>query len=379
MRCVASAAEAAAAEQVRFEGFDPRAVHGRLLQRPLAPRAARFASPRPLALRVLVAAAAALALHGAPARAATVGQLDNPDEDYHAASFAADPGESNNLTVNVAAHAVSFSDVGVSLSVRPPCTRLSDSSARCPRSPNLNVELGDGNDRLRIRYATPVPKLDTYALVNGGRGNDTLLGGAASEELEGGPGADVIDGGGGSDSLTGGEGADVLDGGPGADILDLHDYLGGAGDRTACGPGRDAVNLDLDPPDLLERDCEEIAAVPGQLPTAPTVNAAGAARYRAPCPRVGNGAVTRCSFHVRLSDQFGHLLADGSGRIRTVPYRGIRQRTTYLNFPVHLTARGRRLLLGHKPLIVATRISSDIRGPATRRGHETFDYRLRWH
>jgi hypothetical protein len=369
---------AIAAEQPRFEGLDPGAVQGRLPQRPLPACAARFACARPVPLRVLIAAAAALALHGAPAHAATVGQLDNPDEDYHAASFTADPGESNNLTVDVAAHAITFSDVGASLGVRPPCTRLSDSSARCPRSPNLNVELGDGNDRVAIRYATPVPKLDTYALVDGGRGNDTLQGGAASEELDGGPGADVIDGGGGSDSLSGGEGADLLDGGPGADIVNLHDYRGGADDRAACGPGRDAVNLDLDPPDLLERDCEAIAAVPGQLPTAPTVSADGAARYRAPCPRVGTGAATRCSFHVRLSDQSGRLLADGHGRIRTVPYRGIRQRTTYLNFPVQLTARGRRLLLGHMPLIVVTGISSDIRGPAARRGHETFNYRLRW-
>jgi hypothetical protein len=369
----------AAAEQLHFEGLERGAVRRRLLRRPLPARAARFVSPRPLPLRLLIAAAAAMALHAAPARAATVGQFDNPDEDYHTASFTADPGESNNLTISVAAHAVSFSDVGASLSVRPPCTSLSESSARCPRSPNLNVELGDGNDRVRIRYATPVPKRDIYALLDGGPGNDTLLGGAASEELDGGPGADVIDGGGGSDSLTGGEGGDVLDGGPGADILNLHDYGGGAGDRASCGPGRDAINLDLDPADLLERDCEEIAAVPGQMPTAPTVDAAGAARYRAPCPRVGTGVATRCSFHVRLSDQSGHLLADGRAQIRTVPYRGIRQRTTYLNFPLHLTARGRRLLLGHEPLIVATRISSDIRGPSTRRGHETFNYRLRWH
>src|SRR5258705_12377962 len=153
MRCVA-----AAGGQVRFEGLDPGAVQGCLPRRPLPARAARFASPRPLPLRLLIAAAAALALHGAPAHAATVGQLDNADEDYHAASFTADPGEGNKLTVNVAARAVRFSDVGASLSVRPPCTRLSDSTARCPRSPNLNVELGDGNARVRIRYATPVPK-----------------------------------------------------------------------------------------------------------------------------------------------------------------------------------------------------------------------------
>src|SRR6185295_5209674 len=46
--------------------------------------------------------------------------------------------------------------------------------------------------------------------VNGGDGDDTLIGGA---------GADLLAGNGGDDRLLGGPGADILDGGPGDNIL----------------------------------------------------------------------------------------------------------------------------------------------------------------
>ena len=57
------------------------------------------------------------------------------------------------------------------------------------------------------------------ALLNGGRGADTLTGGSAADILIGGNGADVLSGGGGRDFLIGGNGIDRLTGGGADDIL----------------------------------------------------------------------------------------------------------------------------------------------------------------
>lgn len=53
--------------------------------------------------------------------------------------------------------------------------------------------------------------------VNGGAGNDLVLGTAAAETLKGNGGNDCILGGGGDDTLNGGAGTDVCIGGPGVD------------------------------------------------------------------------------------------------------------------------------------------------------------------
>ncbi|MHA7875977.1 calcium-binding protein [Roseivivax sp.] len=61
-------------------------------------------------------------------------------------------------------------------------------------------------------------------------GQDTLEGGAGADELQGGLGDDLLSGGSGDDALHGREGADVLSGGQGADTL-----FGGAGDDLLAG------------------------------------------------------------------------------------------------------------------------------------------------
>jgi Ca2+-binding RTX toxin-like protein len=72
-------------------------------------------------------------------------------------------------------------------------------------------------------------------VVDGGSGEDTLLGGAGRETLSGGTNNDMIDGGGGDDSLSGSAGTDVLDGGDGNDTIrpgaDADIIDGGAGER----------------------------------------------------------------------------------------------------------------------------------------------------
>jgi len=73
--------------------------------------------------------------------------------------------------------------------------------------------------------------------LNGGNGNDAILGLAGNDILNGGNGKDVLDGGGGNDKLTGGNGADMLFGSVGNDDLD-----GGNGpDTMDGGPGNDVM------------------------------------------------------------------------------------------------------------------------------------------
>ncbi|HEV2292505.1 MAG TPA: calcium-binding protein [Tepidisphaeraceae bacterium] len=89
-----------------------------------------------------------------------------------------------------------------------------------------------------------------FCHVEGGAGNDTLVGGNAWETLNGGDGNDLLFGGGGNDLIAGGaghdklrgdgggallqhDGNDTLEGGPGNDILSggggADQYLGGSG------------------------------------------------------------------------------------------------------------------------------------------------------
>jgi Ca2+-binding RTX toxin-like protein len=98
---------------------------------------------------------------------------------------------------------------------------------------------------------------DPDRLVDGGPGDDRLIGTSGSDQLGGGPGDDVLVGGGGGDFLRGeagadrieagpgddgideGLGADVVDGGPGDDLVSPLVTLDAAPDRYRGGPGRD--------------------------------------------------------------------------------------------------------------------------------------------
>ena len=82
--------------------------------------------------------------------------------------------------------------------------------------------------------------------LNGGLGNDTLQGLAGSDVLDGGSGLDDLDGNEGNDALNGGDDGDNLDGGDGNDVLrggDGFDFLNGAdgNDVLDGGDGNDNV------------------------------------------------------------------------------------------------------------------------------------------
>ncbi|MFC3230920.1 hypothetical protein ACFOGJ_26985, partial [Marinibaculum pumilum] len=92
------------------------------------------------------------------------------------------------------------------------------------------VEGGAGNDTL-------VGSRTDATTLRGGAGNDVVTGGDNNDVLEGGDGIDTLSGGAGADSMSGGADSDVLSGGDGADTLD-----GGAGrDTVSGGAGNDRI------------------------------------------------------------------------------------------------------------------------------------------
>ena len=96
----------------------------------------------------------------------------------------------------------------------------------------IQIETGDGDDEVDARGST-VPMI-----IDGGAGNDDLVGAGRPDVLAGGPGDDTLDAAGGPDALSGGEGADVLTGGTGDDYL-----VGGPGDdREEGGDGDDILD-----------------------------------------------------------------------------------------------------------------------------------------
>ena len=93
----------------------------------------------------------------------------------------------------------------------------------------------EGNDKITGSATDDVIFGDGES-VDGGNGNDTLIGAAGNDSLYGGYGNDSIDGGTGDDYIYGASGSDKLIGGPGNDTLvgyGLKDVLtGGAGEDT---------------------------------------------------------------------------------------------------------------------------------------------------
>ncbi len=104
---------------------------------------------------------------------------------------------------------------------------------------DIQVRGGAGNDLFENRSSIP-------CVVDGGPGNDTLIGGTGDDRLYGEEGNDQIRGGAGDDQLYGGAGNDTLIGGAGDDMLhggvgnDLLDGEAGA-DRLDGGAGNDEI------------------------------------------------------------------------------------------------------------------------------------------
>lgn len=89
---------------------------------------------------------------------------------------------------------------------------------------------------------TSFVSITDLAFVDGGAGNDTLVGSAFGESLLGGAGNDQIAGNDGNDTLIGGAGADDISGGNGDDLIRVGG-VEGLGDTIAGGGGIDTLEL----------------------------------------------------------------------------------------------------------------------------------------
>lgn len=94
------------------------------------------------------------------------------------------------------------------------------------------IDAKAGNDWVRIGKG-----ITLSAVIDGGPGNDILIGGPAADTLAGGPGNDKIYGRGGNDTINGGPGRDILYGGKGDDVL----IGGGGADTFYTGKGNDTI------------------------------------------------------------------------------------------------------------------------------------------
>lgn len=165
---------------------------------------------------------------------------------FDAVSYRAAPGERNQLRVSLeregAFERVVLRDAGAIVAPGEGCSSIGAHAVRCEgefgEMPAV-ASLGDGGDTARLGAA---------ARVDGGRGDDTLVGSRARDLLDGGLGTDSVIGGEGRDSLSdaGGDG-DLLDGGPGTDGLDLSTRRDGARVDLGADVARSAGERDAIP------------------------------------------------------------------------------------------------------------------------------------
>ncbi|SFI38664.1 calcium-binding protein [Albimonas pacifica] len=141
---------------------------------------------------------------------------------------------------------------------RTPAIKLDGAASRVigPRfvrtdsADTLLLDLGGGDDVYRAQR-----RPDDHLWVDGGQGDDRLIGSRGADALSGWLDSDLLEGRGGADSLDGGSGDDVVRAGNGADLVhggvDDDRLLGGEGhdalhgddgdDRLVGGDGRDAL------------------------------------------------------------------------------------------------------------------------------------------
>ena len=133
-------------------------------------------------------------------------------------------------------------DRGAALRAGSGCQAVDAETVRCSASGGIQLAAGEGDDRVAHTGARGL----SGVRLEGGGGNDMLaLDPAASPpgSLDGGPGDDLVLGGAQDDRLDGGGGTDTLRGGEGEDVLADADHEGTAGpDVLDGGGGLDSVS-----------------------------------------------------------------------------------------------------------------------------------------
>lgn len=188
--------------------------------------------------------------------------------------YRAAAGESNSVSVDPGPSAgkVEITDSGFPGSITPGsgCTAgVFESEAVCQvGAGGIRIELGNEGDSLHVNDdlgSFPISadlgdELDTYVgpssgttppTVQGGTGNDDLVGGALADVLHGGPGNDTLNGRGGADKVYGDDGDDSMNGdanGPAAaDVIDGgggYDYITDEWGEDAASPAAIDVSVD---------------------------------------------------------------------------------------------------------------------------------------
>ncbi len=149
-------------------------------------------------------------------------------------------GESNHVMIYPAGDGSANVDVGDYQPITAPaekCEALAPELMRCAIPTTVRVSLGDGKDSWSpdrsLAFAQP-------AQIDGGEGDDELLGTNGSDVLIGGPGNDKLSGYDGDDRLDGGDGDDTVVGG-----IDKDTVLGGAGTDNVAGDGFEDAYADV--------------------------------------------------------------------------------------------------------------------------------------
>jgi RTX calcium-binding nonapeptide repeat (4 copies) len=96
----------------------------------------------------------------------------------------------------------------------------------------IAVNAGNGDDFVRIDESNGL-FTDIPATIDGGNGDDDLVGGSGAGTLSGNNGDDTLLGGSGVETLDGGNGADSIDGNKGNDVA----FMGNGGDTFVWDPG----------------------------------------------------------------------------------------------------------------------------------------------
>lgn len=214
------------------------------------------------------------------------------------------------------------------------CTQVTPTKANCGPTGNgitVVVNLGDGNDTFSWTVGETFGSLnldggpgdDTIVgtsnpdTINGGEGNDTIDAIAGNDTVDGGPGNDKLKGAGGDDTVTGGPGRDSLSGdgeafaigNDGNDTIEARD---GEGDQVTCGLGADAVRGDV--VDTVDDSCEQVDRG-GTSGTPPppggnglTVGISAASSARLATLLRGKGFAFRISFTGACHGAFGLVL-----------------------------------------------------------------------
>jgi hypothetical protein len=189
--------------------------------------------------------------------------------------------------------------------------------------------------------------------VDGGEGDDRLIGDDGRNRITGGDGNDLVVGHGAGDYVSGGRGRDDVRGGHGSDVI-----APGAGlDRVRCGPGQDTVRAPR-AGETLVGPCEKVTWTYGPglgspsivFSPNPTAVRSRTLDFEIPCPTFGeeDGESSGCKGDVVLRRK-GHRTVLGRGHVE----QGLAVRTTH----VHLTRRGRRLLHRRHGFVATLRLT----------------------